>query len=244
MGRRQDIRPAVRAQLLYEDAVRIAAVDSTRGDARLRAVAALEESGNYGERARLLLIRHRLSRARVTADLVPAVKELDERVAARGPASGEAGQLRQLVARVLTAADSASAGAAQADLRLFLAAETARDSLAAAVLAASLFRTLVESMPDSPYAPKAILAGRALDPAWGESVLPLLEERYALSPYVALVRGEVPYGYQELEDSLQSFALGIRSIGTPQPQRPKLREDSIAAARRGAAPPPRRGLEP
>jgi hypothetical protein len=75
-------------------------------------------------------------------------------------------------------------------------------------------------------------------------VLPLLEERYALSPYVALVRGEEPYGYQELEDSLQAFALGIRTIRAPQPQRPKLREDSIAAARRGAAPPPRRGLEP
>ncbi len=244
IGRRQDIRPPVRAQLLYEDAVRVAAVDSARGDARLRAVAALEESGGYGERARILLTRHRLSRARVTADLVPALKALDERVAARGPASGEAGQLRQLVAGVLTAADSAAAGAAQADLRLFLAAETARDSLAAPVLAASLFRTLVEGMPDSPYAPKAILAGRALDPAWGESVLPLLEERYALSPYVALVRGEEPYGYQELEDSLQSFALGIRTFGAPRPQRPRLREDSIAAARRGAAPPPRRGLEP
>jgi hypothetical protein len=110
---------------------------------------------------------------------------------------------------VLTAADSAAAGGSLADLQLFLAAETARDSLAAPALAVSLFRTIIERLPDSPYAPKAILAGHALDPAWGESVLPLLEERYAASPYVALVRGEEPYGYRELEDSLQIFARGV-----------------------------------
>ena len=129
-------------------------------------------------------------------------------------------------------------------LQLFLAAETARDSLAAPALAASLFRTLVEGLPDSPYAPKAILAGQALDPVWGESVLPLLEERYAFSPYVALARGEEGYGYLELEDSLQVFARGVAAAsGGAVPRRPMLREDSIAA-QRGPAPRPRRGLEP
>ena len=66
----------------------------------------------------------------------------------------------------------------------------------------------MEATPESPYAPKAILAGRVLDPVWGESVMPLLESRYARSPYVAFIQGAEPYGYRELEDSLQSFALG------------------------------------
>jgi hypothetical protein len=142
------------------------------------------------------------------------------------------------VSRVLVAVDSASAGAAQADLHLFLAAESARDSLAAPAVAVSLFRTIVDSFPESPYAPKAILAGKALDPVWGESAVTLLEGRYALSPYVALLRGEEPYGYQQLEDSLQIFAraLGLRSG-------PGDRRDSLPT-QPGQGTPRRRGLEP
>jgi hypothetical protein len=139
---------------------------------------------------------------------------------------------------VLAAADSSAAGGAQADLRLFLAAETARDSLAAPGLAATLFRTIVETTPESPYAPKAILAGKALDPAWGESAVLLLEGRYALSPYVALLRGEEPHGYQELEDSLQVFARG-QGLRTG----PGRRIDSLPV-RPGQGPPRRRVLEP
>jgi hypothetical protein len=177
------------------------------------------------------------------AELRPVIADLEARATARTTASSEAATVRDLVSRVLSAADSAAAGAAQADLQLFLAAETARDSLAAPALAVSLFRTIVESLPDSPYAPKAILAAHALDPVWGESVLPLLDERYALSPYVALARGEEGYGYRELEDSLEIFARGLTAASGAAPARPMLREDSLAA-QRGPAPRPRRGLEP
>jgi hypothetical protein len=243
LERRPGTPPALRAQLLYEDGLRLSSHDKVRADTRLQRAAALDSAGDYAARARVRLTRHRLARSVSVADLRPMTEELREVAAARGNVAAEAGQLVALVTRVIAAIDSAASGAAQADLRLFLAAETARDSLAARALAASMFRTVVETMPDSPYAPKAILAGRALDPAWGESVVPLLEERYALSPYVALLRGEEPHGYKELEDSLQSFAVGAAVRSTPQPQRPMLREDSIAAARR-RAPPPRRGLEP
>jgi hypothetical protein len=74
-------------------------------------------------------------------------------------------------------------------------------------------------------------------------VLPLLEQRYALSPYVALVRGEEPYGYRELEDSLQIFARGLAASSGDEVGRPVLREDSLAA-QRGPTERPRRGLEP
>jgi hypothetical protein len=228
----------MRAMLLLDDGMRLATVDSARSQTRLRQAAGQEGVGDFAERARLALTRHRLAHSGSVGDLRTVGAELEQRVAIHSTVAAEAAQLRDQVSRVLAAADSAAASVAQADLRLFLAAETARDTLAAPRLAASLFRTVVETMPESPYAPKAILAGKALDPAWGEAAVPLLEGRYALSPYVAILRGEEPYGYQELEDSLQIFAqgLGLRAA-------PGARPDSLPA-QPGQGPPRRRGLEP
>jgi tetratricopeptide (TPR) repeat protein len=243
LERRPDTPPATRARLFLEDGLRLASLDTARAEARLRQAAKVDSAGESGERARMRLTRLSLMRTTSVAELPPILKELDQRIKGRGVLAGEAGQLRESVGRILAAADSASARAAQADLRLFLAAETARDSLAAPALAASLFRTIVETTPDSPYAPKAILAGRTLDPVWGESAVALLEARYAGSPYVEYLQGGEPYGYRELEDSLQSFALGLRAGGPPAARRPGIRRDSLPT-RPGAAPPPRRGLEP
>jgi hypothetical protein len=243
LKKRPVTQPVFLAQMLYEDGVRLLAVDRARGMARLREVAALDEPQEYAARAQLVLIRQRLSRAASASELGPLAAELDARVAARTTVSSEAAMVRDMVTRVQRAVDSGLAAAPRADLQLFLAAETARDSLAAPALAASLFQAIVESRPDSPYAPKAILAGKALDPGWGESVLPLLLERYALSPYVALTRGEEPNGYRELEDSLQTFARALAAASGGGVARPMLREDSLAV-QRGPTTRPQRGLEP
>jgi hypothetical protein len=241
---RKGMAAGPRAQMLYEDAVRLAPLDTARAGARLREVAVLREPPEYVERARLALTRQWIARTSSVDELRPVMADLNARAASRSTAASEAAVVRAFVSQILTAADSSAAGAARADLQLFLAAETARDSLVAPALAVGLFRTIVEGLPDSPYAPKAILAGHALDPVWGESVLPLLDERYALSPYVAIARGEEGYGYRELEDSLQIFARGFTAAaGEAAPRRPMLREDSLAA-QRGATPRPRRGLEP
>ena len=238
--KRPGIIPQIRAMLLLDDGLRLAGVDSARSEARLRQAAAQKDAGDFASRARLALLRQQLSRSGSVTELRTVAAELDKRAAVRG-AGAEAAQLREQVGVVLAASDSVAAGGVHADLRLFLAAEAARDSLAAPRLAASLFRTMVETIPESPYAPKAILAGKALDPAWGESAVSLLEGRYALSPYVAYMRGEEPYGYQELEDSLQVFARGLeiqRGRGD--------RVDSLRTQpdRPGQAPPRRRELEP
>jgi tetratricopeptide (TPR) repeat protein len=243
LERRSGTLPVVRATLLLDDGLRLATLDPARAEARLRQAAQVDSAGPTGERAQLLLTRLRLSRATSVADLAPIAKELDARVQRRGAMAAEAAPIRELVARVMRASDSASAGAAQSDLRLFLAAETARDSLAAPALAASLFRTIVESTPESPYAPKAILAGKALDPVWGASALPLLEQRYANSPYVAFLQGVEPYGYRELEDSLLSFALGVRPGATSGVRPPGAGPDSLRTPP-GSRPRPRRVLEP
>ncbi len=234
--------PTVRARLLLEDGLRLAAADSARSGARLRQ-AAKAGPGEAADRAGLQLTRLALARATSVSDLPPLTEQLDHWIEQRGPMAGDAAQLRQSIARVEAAGDSAAAGAAQADLRLFLAAETARDSLAAPKLAASLFRMIVEVTPDSPYAPKAILAGKALDPVWGESAVPLLEERYAASPYVALLQGTEPYGYRELEDSLLSFTFGAGSGRVPGARSPGAGPDSLRT-RPGSPQRPRRGLEP
>ena len=114
--------------------------------------------------------------------------------------------LRQALDRVRTVADSTDATTPQADLRLFLAAELARDSLDAPMLAAALFRRIPEQLPMSPYAPKALLAAQQLDTAWADSSRALLMERYADSPYLAMLRGEDAPEYRVLEDSLRTFA--------------------------------------
>ncbi len=235
-----EMNPQIRAMMLLDDGLRLEGVDSARSLARLRQAAAQEGAGDFPERARYALTRQHLTRTASVAELRTVVAELQQRASARSGMAPEAAQLRDQVTRVLVAVDSAEQGAPQGDLRLFLAAEAARDSLGAPRLAASLFRTLVETMPDSPYAPKALLAGKSLDPVWGESVAPLLEERYAFSPYVAMLRGEEPYGYQELEDSLQGFARTLAPAALPGARG---RADSVPT-RPGQAPPRRGGLIP
>lgn len=243
LEKRPETSPALRARLFLEDGLRLLSVDTARAEARLGQAAEIGGATDPGERARLRLTRLHLSRATSISALPAIAVELDERIKAASTVAVEAGELRESITRVLAAGDSLSAGAAQADLRLFLAAETARDSLAAPALAAALFRTIVEAAPDSPYAPKAILAGKALDPVWGESAVPLLETRYATSPYVAFLQGNEPYGYRELEDSLQIFASGLVAAARPPVRRPGARRDSLPS-RPGAPPPARRELEP
>jgi hypothetical protein len=145
------------------------------------------------------------------------VKTLDSLAQLTGQ-TGEAGQLQAVLRRIQEAADSSAARAATADLGLFLAAETARDTLSAPRLAGALFRQVADDWPDSPYAPKALLALGMVDPAGADSARALLTTRYAASPYVAFVQGTPVPEYQALEDSLQAFSLRARA--RPQPSIP------------------------
>ena len=148
------------------------------------------------------------------------------------PAAQEAKLLRPLSRRCRPAWTRAGPTCAQGDLRLFLAAETARDTLAAPALAAGMFRQVVETWPESPYAPKAMLAGRVLDPEWGEAVRPMLEEQYAASPYLAFLRGESPEEYRALEDSLQAYVYQVAAAQRRSRLWGPSRHDSATPARR------------
>jgi hypothetical protein len=115
-------------------------------------------------------------------------------------------QVSNTAAGILTVAASMTPGAPQGDLRLFLAAEVARDSLLAPRLAEGIFQRILREWPESPYAPKAALAAQQINPEWSDSARALLETRYFESPYLAMIRGEEGSAYRQLEDSLGAFA--------------------------------------
>lgn len=250
LGSRPSATPALQARRLLDDANRLEATDSAAAGERLAQAARIGAGTESGDRAELRLFRRRVIRTASPAELPGLLDSLQRLSGERSTVLAEAQSLAGTIAAVRLAVDSSGPDVPQGDLRLFLAAESARDTLRAPALASALFRRLVDTWPDSPYAPKALLAGQSLDPAWGEQARWLLDGRYWASPYVAFVRGEVPVGYRELEDSLQSYALKLAAgqvrrrpagaAGRPTPEPGGLREDRLQRQRTGA---PRRGLE-
>jgi hypothetical protein len=199
--------PEMRARWLLEDAERLAPTDSARATRRLQQSVQSGSGTMNGRRARLRLMRRSLAQVRSLEELGPVSDSLRALGESTGEANEEAIPLRTTLERVRAVADSTDVAAPQGDLRLFLAAEIVRDSLGAPVLAAALFRRIVEGSPSSAYAPKALLAAQQLDSTGADTARALLSERYAASPYAALIRGEEAPGYQLLEDSLRIFAI-------------------------------------
>jgi hypothetical protein len=198
--------PPVRSRWLLQDAERLAPSDSARATTRLKQVVAAGGQTLEGRRAGLQLTRRSLAQVHSVADLGRVSDSLQVLSARAGEVNEEATTLRTAIERVRTLADSTNIAAPQADLGLFLAAEVARDSIGAPAIAATLFRRIVEELPTSPYAPKALLAAQQLDSNWADTARALLQDRYADSPYLAMLRGEDAPGYRMLEDSLRSFA--------------------------------------
>jgi hypothetical protein len=207
--------PVSQTRWLIDDALRLEAADTARATARLAQAAKVGGTSAAGLSARVRLVRKDLAATRSVDDLAHPIQLLDSL-----GEGGEAGHLRETLLRIREASDSSAARATASDLRLFLAAEVARDTLAAPHLAGSLFRRIAEDWPDSPYAPKALLAVGMLEPAWSDSARTLLDTRYAASPYVAYVQGYAVPEYKTLEDSLQAFALTSQARRTEPAPRP------------------------
>jgi hypothetical protein len=209
--------PELKARRLQEDAVRLAPVDSAASLARLHEAAAVPGRTESGGRAHLRLLQQRLSGARTLDDLAPLGDSLALLGKQEGGAGAEAAILAATVSRLKWLPDSAPPGAPLGDLRLFLGAEAARDTLGAPALAAGLFRRVVDEWPTSPYAPKALLAAGQLDPADTEASASWarLDSLYPNNPYLALVRGQDAPGFRQLEDSLAAFAAAQVARGRP-----------------------------
>jgi hypothetical protein len=150
-----------------------------------------------------------LTRVTQPSDLTPLLDSLKQLDARSGLATDEITRFASSVADVHTAAVSVRVDSVHGDLRLFLAAESARDVLGAHRLAEAMFRRIPVEWPESPYGPKAILAAQQLNPGWADSARALLDERYFDSPYVAAIWGEATPEYRQLEDSLGAFAAAL-----------------------------------
>ncbi|HET9294831.1 MAG TPA: tetratricopeptide repeat protein [Gemmatimonadales bacterium] len=228
-----DVTPDQRDRWLGADGVRLIPVDTVAGIARLEQVAVGQPPTNASVAARMSLIEFRLHGARTLSDaeaMRPALERLSE---IGGPASiASLGYLRALD-RLGTNRDSVTPDTPQGDLLTFLAAETGRDSLRAPVIATDLFRRLSGTWPASPYAPKALLAIAALEPAAADSLRAVLESQYQESPYLTFLRGESAPALKPLEDSLQAFAIA-RTRPSRQERRPAAAPDAAPPDRRQA----------
>jgi hypothetical protein len=240
MRRLPNRAPELQARWLLEDGQRLLSVDTMRAAGRFREAIVIGGSGQAAGGAALQLVRLDLSRAAVAQELPPYIQKL-KNIATQHPASAPvSNQLATSVSRTMAAA-SIPGGSSLGDLQLFLGAEAARDTLAAARLATGMFQRIAEEWPLSPYAPKAILAAQQLDPAWADSARVLLEERYLDSPYLAMVRGEEAPAYRELEDSLGAFAARLvpqQRRAPPPGRRMPARGDDEDVDQRGRTPQP------
>jgi hypothetical protein len=139
----------------------------------------------------------------------------------------ESTRLGGTIGGIHSAATSVTWETPRGDLRLFLAAEAARDSLRAPALAEGLFHRILEDYPNSSYAAKVVLAVQQLDSTWADSARGLLEGRYLNSPYLAVIRGESSEEYRQLEDSLGAYAatLGVMPPAAGVRRTPAVRDE-------------------
>jgi hypothetical protein len=226
------LRLPLRCRLLVADAIRWREDDLARSDARLDQMEQLAGGNLQAADSRLEALRLRVR----ILETLPALNEWIARVEGIGEGTGQVGpqaaRLAGAARQVVLAADSVPAGAPSGDLRLFLAAELARDSLDAPRIATRQFQRVVTDWPQSPFTPKAILALMLLEPGQADSLRDVLRASYGGSPYVALIESGASPEYEALEDSLRRFAGSFRPEGRRPAAAPIRREDRPAPAPR------------
>ncbi len=202
------------AALSFADADRLASVDTALQRQRYADIILMTGSGELADRARFDMTRMSIRRADSMADLEATLATMQTIAAGDGAVAGAMAPLRNQIVQLQHLMDSTAPGEPQGDMRRFLAAEYARDTLGARPLAASIFASIPQGWPESPYAAKAWLAGRQLT---GDTTGP--DSHFATSPYLAVLRGEEGDTYAHLEDSLANFARSLAAASKPKPAR-------------------------
>jgi tetratricopeptide (TPR) repeat protein len=114
---------------------------------------------------------------------------------------------------------------------LFAAAEIARDDLGAHKLARRLFITFADVAPQTPWAPKALLAALALAPDADDS--PVLRDRllqHSASPYVQATQdGADAEAFTSAEERLQRSLIALREEGAALAQQQDLSVTRVVA---------------
>src|SRR3989441_9293786 len=112
---------------------------------------------------------------------------------AQGAAAGDARALGELLGRVLATPDVDVGGQ-------FRTAELIRDSVGAAHLAGRAFAAFAREHPASLFAPKAVVAALTLLPDARDSLVSVLESRYATSPYTLALHGDASAAFAAAEE--------------------------------------------
>ena len=124
------------------------------------------------------------------------------------PGAVGAKRLLDLVRQVAIVPETPAAG--------FRAAEFARDSLSAPALAGSLFLEVADRDTASIYASKALVAAISMLPDRRDSIVAVLDARYATAPYTRAFHGEASVAYAAAEDSL-ARELGVQIVRSVVP---------------------------
>jgi len=214
LGARADLTRGQRARLLLDDGDRLLrAGDAPAAQARYRAAAQTAPDSVEARLATVRGIRLSLVAARGDADLDEAARRLARIESDGGPPAREAQSSIRVLGRIARLAEDDSAP----DARWFLRAELLRDSLRARGLAAQAFAAMGERYPGSPWTPKALLAAIAADYPAADSLLRVLDGRYADSPYRRAAAGAASpaeaEAYRVLEDSLRLLGVLAASEG-------------------------------
>jgi predicted negative regulator of RcsB-dependent stress response len=187
-----------RLRLWLQDGRRwLAAGDSATAGNRFAQVRGLAPDSIEGRTARAHLAVFAAARAESWSQLADLLDSLNGALRLGGEPVRVGGSHLSVLTR-------ASRGVAEngTALGLFLAAEDVRDTLGNRVLSASLFSQVEGLYGESALAPKALLAIAALRPDVSDSLVAVLQERYAESPYALVIAGGGSAAFEALEDSL------------------------------------------
>lgn len=218
--------------LLLADGMRLLASNPDSGLARLREAGSAKPITDASLTARLRIGEYFIGQADTLSQLEEARAELTGLSTIGGPASIQALRYLRVLDQVRGYADSITPEAKAGDLATFVLAEAVRDSLPAPRIAAELFATVPAWWPASPYAPKALLALAALEPARAESIFETLQSDYPESPYLLLIAGEVTPAVLALEDSMLAYANGGVKSTEQRRARPTTAPNAPAGQRR------------
>jgi len=217
---RGGLSSGTKARLMLDDGSRrLDAADTAGATDEFRRTVDLAPDSIAGQAAAVQLCRLGIAAATTDSELGPWRRKLAELSRAGGNAGRDAFDDLRLLFRLDSLADMTSAG----DAFWFLRAELLRDSLHAVRLAADAFADMAVRYPESPWAPKALVAAIAGGYAGADSLRQVLAERYADSPYARAALGGGTVGdttYAVLEDSLRRV-LAVGEARRPASGRPR-----------------------
>jgi hypothetical protein len=209
--RSRTLSPERSTALAFADATRLASTDTALQRKRYEDIIVVAGAGEAADRARFDMLRMQIHAADSMPDLTSTLEGMEAIAASNAALAGTLLPLRLRVQHMQRLMDSTSPGEPMGDMRLFLAAEFARDSLLAPHLAEATFASIPRGWPESPYAAKAWLAGRQLS---GDTLD--AGGQFSGSPYMAVLRGEEGATYTRLEDSLATFAQTLVAASAPK----------------------------